>query len=107
MWPQLRHSHTLTEDFLKTYYPLDDDYCSLYEVDDFAWYHGGRKLYDAREMKAGTDYAYDLSSTNLARTTAKVGIDQLGDGVTDGFSSESGSDQPSGGGTNPDGDERP
>ena len=52
-------------------------------------------------------HAYDLSSTNLARTTAKVGIDQLGDGVTDGFSSESGSDQPSGGGTDPDGDERP
>ena len=52
-----------TEDFLKTYYPLDDDYCSLYEVDDFAWYHGGRNLYDAREMKAGTDYSYDISST--------------------------------------------
>ncbi len=52
-----------TEDFLKTYYPLDDDYCSLYEVDDYAWFHGGRNLYDAREMKAGTDYSYDISST--------------------------------------------
>lgn len=52
-----------TEDFLKSYYPLDDDYCSLYEVDDYAWFHGGRNLYDAKEMKAGTNYAYDLSST--------------------------------------------
>ena len=33
--------------FLQQFYPLADDYCSLYEVDDFAWFHGGRNLYDA------------------------------------------------------------
>ena len=52
-----------TEDFLKSYYPLDDDYCSLYEVDDYSWFHGGRNLYDARELKAGTSNSYEVSST--------------------------------------------
>ena len=52
-----------TDDFLKTYYPLADDYCSLYEVDDYAWFHGGRNLYDAKELKAGTSYSYDVPST--------------------------------------------
>ena len=52
-----------TDDFLKTYYPLADDYCSLYEVDDYAWFHGGRNLYDAKELKAATSYSYDVPST--------------------------------------------
>ena len=52
-----------TDDFLKTYYPLADDYCSLYEVDDYAWFHGGRNLYDAKELKAAASYSYDVPST--------------------------------------------
>ncbi len=56
------------DEFIQKYYPLADDYCSLYEVDDYAWFHGGCNLYDAKELKAGMDYAYTLTSTG---TTTK------------------------------------
>ena len=49
--------------FLQQFYPLADDYCSLYEVDDYAWFYGGRNLYDARELIAGNGYAYEVPST--------------------------------------------
>ncbi len=51
------------EDFLATYYPLEDDYNTLYEVDDFAWYQGGRNLYDATVLSASTNNDYTLSSS--------------------------------------------
>ena len=35
---------------------------TLYEVDDFAWYHGGRNLYDATEINAGGSRSYTLSA---------------------------------------------
>ena len=53
-------------DFLERYYPLMDDYCALYEVDNYAWYHGGRNLYDAKELKAGTSYSYTVASTGTS-----------------------------------------
>ena len=49
--------------FLSTYYPLGDDYCSLYEVDNFAWFHGGRNLYDSQVLTNGSNHNYTLSST--------------------------------------------
>ena len=54
------------EDFLSSVYPKADDYCSLYEVDDYAWFHGGRNLYDAKELKAGTAYRYTIASTGAS-----------------------------------------
>ena len=48
--------------FLESYYPQDFDYNTLYEVDDFAWYHGGRNLYDATEINAGSSKTYTLKS---------------------------------------------
>ena len=36
------------EEFLATCYPLEDDYNTLYEVDNYAWYQGGRNLYDTK-----------------------------------------------------------
>jgi len=55
---------TLSEsEFLEACYPLADDYNTLYEVDDYAWYHGGRNLYDATEIKPGTSKQYTLAST--------------------------------------------
>ena len=50
------------EEFLATYYPLEQDYCSLYEVDDYAWFHGGRNLYDAKILPTGRATSYTLSS---------------------------------------------
>ena len=58
---------TMTEEeFLAAYYPLETDYCSLYEVDDYAWFHGGRNLYDARELKAGQGYDYTVEATGTS-----------------------------------------
>ena len=50
-------------EFRSRYYPLADDYCSLYELDNFAWYHGGRNLYDSQVLANGTAHNYTLAST--------------------------------------------
>ena len=58
---------TLTwEQFLENYYPLEDDYCTLYEVDDYAWYHGGRNLYDSRVLTNGSANSYAVAATDQA-----------------------------------------
>ncbi len=52
------------EEFLATYYPLEKDYNTLYEVDDFAWYQGGRNLYDATDLTTGNhDYTLKASAS--------------------------------------------
>ncbi|MBO4720553.1 MAG: type IX secretion system sortase PorU [Prevotella sp.] len=54
---------TISEDeFKTTYYPMADDYHSLYEVDDYAWFHGGRKLFDKTLYTIGTPLTYTLTS---------------------------------------------
>lgn len=39
--------------FLNSFYPSPDDYHSLYEVDGYSWYHGGRKLFDTHAIENG------------------------------------------------------
>jgi len=58
------------EDFKKAYYPLADDYHSLYEVDDYAWFHGGRKLFDKTLYTIGTAQSYTLSANSTSGTIA-------------------------------------
>lgn len=48
--------------FKEKYYPLADDYNSLYEVDDFAWFHGGRNLYDATAIGAGGSHTFTVAA---------------------------------------------
>ena len=52
------------EAFAATFYPSADDYHTLYEVDDYAWYHGGRNLYDSRTIGAGRSRTYTLPATS-------------------------------------------
>ena len=60
--------YTLNEAAFKgLYYPLPDDYNTLYEVDDYAWYHGGRNLYDAEGITIGSSKTYTLASTETAK----------------------------------------
>ena len=54
------------EDFLATYYPLEEHYCSLYEVDNYAWYHGGRNLYDSKILTTNSANSYTVSSTGTS-----------------------------------------
>ena len=53
------------DELLSAGYPSANDYHSLYEVDDYAWFHGGRNLYDASTFGAGTarNYTLDASGT--------------------------------------------
>jgi len=61
------------EEFLATCYPLEDDYNTLYEVDNYAWYQGGRNLYDATILRGGTHYDYTLkASGNSTKGTVTV-----------------------------------
>ena len=41
----------------------EDDYNTLYEVDDYAWFQGGRNLYDAQVIATGTGRSYTLEAT--------------------------------------------
>ena len=50
------------EAFKDRYYPLPDDYHYLYEVDDYAWYHGGRNLFDKTLFTVGTPRRYTLQA---------------------------------------------
>ena len=58
--------------FANAYYPSNNDYHSLYEVDDFAWYHGGRNLYDKTLYKIGTSQTYTLKSNGTQGTLTVV-----------------------------------
>jgi hypothetical protein len=39
--------------FVSSFYPSPDDYHSLYEVDGYSWYHGGRNLFDTESIAQG------------------------------------------------------
>ena len=56
------------EEFKATYYPMADDYHSLYEVDDYAWFHGGRKLFDKTLYTIGNSQTYTLTSGSTSGT---------------------------------------
>ncbi len=40
--------------FVSSFYPSADDYHSLYEVDGFSWYEGGRNLFDPEPINDNT-----------------------------------------------------
>ena len=48
--------------FVSAFYPTNNDYHSLYEVDDFAWYHSGRKLYEETLISSSSPNIYDLKA---------------------------------------------
>ena len=60
---------TISEELLKAVcYPNPNDYHSLYEVDDYAWYHGGRQLFDKTLFTMGTPQKYELSANGTGGT---------------------------------------
>lgn len=48
--------------FVAANYPTADNYNSLYEVDDYAWFEGGCNLYDSRTISAGGSREYTVPS---------------------------------------------
>ena len=68
--------------FLSSFYPSADDYHTLYEVDDYAWYHGGRNLYDSRLFGAGVSRTYSLPATSTSgRLTVVMSYDAVWQGT--------------------------
>ena len=62
--------------FVSSFYPTTNDYNSLHEVDDFAWYHSGRNLYESTPVGAEGSSAYELSAhTNDGRLTVILTAD--------------------------------
>lgn len=52
--------------FTDSFYPSADFMNSLYEIDDFAWYHSGRNLYDARAFSFGMSRDYTIASAGAS-----------------------------------------
>lgn len=48
--------------FADSFYPAGEDYNTLYEVDDYSWFYGGRNLYDAQPFTGGTSRTYTLAA---------------------------------------------
>ncbi len=46
--------------FFGSHYPTANDYHSHHEVDDYAWYHGGRNLYESPLFGAQVSRSYSL-----------------------------------------------
>ena len=61
------------DSFVASFYPSAYDYNTLYEVDDFAWYHGGRNLYDSQTFTVGTSRDYTLAA-NANTTSGQVTV---------------------------------
>ena len=48
--------------FVASCYPMPANYHSLHEVDNFAWFHGGRKLFENTPIAAGQSHAFTLAN---------------------------------------------
>lgn len=59
--------------FVSAFYPSNDDYHSIYEVDGYAWYHGGRNLYDSKAIRNGSSQKVVLSKPANA-TSAQLSV---------------------------------
>ena len=60
------------EDFKAAYYPSNNDYHTLYEVENYAWFHGGRNLFDQSLYVIGTPKTYTLSGNGSNGTLSVV-----------------------------------
>ncbi len=68
--------------FVDSFYPSPDYYHSLHEVDNYAWYQGGRNLFEDSPIAAGSSASYALRAASETRTSGKVSV-----GVTAGQNS--------------------
>lgn len=64
--------------FVASFYPSPNDYHTLYEVDDFAWFHGGRNLFDKRLFQPGTDQSYKLPTEGRSKGILSIVMSYAG-----------------------------
>ena len=66
--------------FVGFYYPMPTDYHSLYEVDGYSWYHGGRNLYDPTLLNLGQKQQVVITNhTGDSRGNLTVALSSSGD----------------------------
>ena len=65
--------------FAASFYPSPNDYHTLYEVDDFAWFHGGRNLFDKRLFQPGVERSYSLPTAGRNQGVVSVVMSYAGD----------------------------
>lgn len=61
--------------FAASFYPSNDFYHSLYEVDGYSWYSGGRNLYDSQAINLGDSLRVtipNLTQDNAGRLSVNV-----------------------------------
>ncbi len=61
------------EDFLASFYPSPYYYHSLYEVDGYSWYQGGRNLFDSQQITGTSPYTVELSG-NSETTNGRLSV---------------------------------
>ena len=71
--------------FAASFYPSPNDYHTLYEVDDFAWFHGGRNLFDKRLFQPGVERSYKLPTAGRYEGIVSVVMSYAGDCDADVF----------------------
>lgn len=49
--------------FIASFYPTTNDYHTLYEVDDYSWYHSGRNLFDSQPLTTARTYELQAHDT--------------------------------------------
>ena len=60
-------------EFVASIYPSYDDYHSIRELDEYAWYSGGRNLYESATIASGASSSYIMLSSGYD-TTGRLGI---------------------------------
>lgn len=62
--------------FVDSFYPSADDYHTLHEIDNYAWFQGGRNLFENTPITAGNsrDYPIDLICGQPSSGTVSVGV---------------------------------
>ena len=59
--------------FIASFYPSYDDYHTLHEVDDYAWYEGGRNLYESTTIASGSSRTYTIMTPGYD-STGKISV---------------------------------
>lgn len=67
--------------FVDSFYPSPDDYHTLYEVDNYAWYQGGRNLFDSTPINVGDScsYIFTYPAEQVGPRTIGIGVTSGGD----------------------------
>ena len=64
--------------FVGSFYPTANDYHSLYEVDDYSWFHGGRNLYESTLFEVGRNRTFSLkASSATGKLTVVMSYDAI------------------------------